>query len=209
MSEQFCVRLILCYNFFCVSEPKGVRTFSCQNCFVSESFFCVCVIAVLYQKHWFFSGILLVLIAKTAAMYSTSINSLDVWERVILCLTETWTTDPLPMISHQVETQFIACQPFPVSVSGLIPSLSTAPVQCWYKKCQYHWHPFPLVWESVDWLATYPAPQDLLWLVDTDLHHALAPHTSWPLSEWLRGWGQNIVRHLLGSTDPSPILGSH
>ena len=29
------------------------------------------------------------------------------------------TSDPLPMIPHQVETQFITSQPFPVSVSGL------------------------------------------------------------------------------------------
>ena len=41
-----------------------------------------------------------------------------------------------PMIPHQVETQFIASRPFPVSVSGLIPSLSAAPVPCWFRKCQ-------------------------------------------------------------------------
>ena len=38
---------------------------------------------------------------------------------VTLGLTEIRTADPLPMISHQVETQFIASQPFPLSVSGL------------------------------------------------------------------------------------------
>ena len=41
------------------------------------------------------------------------------------------------MISYHVETQSIASQPFPVSVSGLIPSLSAAPVPGWYRKCQY------------------------------------------------------------------------
>ena len=51
--------------------------------------------------------------------------------------TEIQTADPLPMIPHQVETQFIASQPFPVSVSGLIPSLSAAQVPCWYRNCQY------------------------------------------------------------------------
>ena len=44
--------------------------------------------------------------------------------------------DSLPMIPHQVETQFIASQPFPVPVSGLIPSLSAAPAPCWFRKCQ-------------------------------------------------------------------------
>ena len=41
------------------------------------------------------------------------------------------------MIPHQVETQYIASQPYPVSDSGPIPSLSAAPVPCWYRKCQY------------------------------------------------------------------------
>ena len=49
-------------------------------------------------------------------------------ESVTLCLTEIRTADPLPMIPHQVETQFIASQPFPVSITGiLIPSPSAAP----------------------------------------------------------------------------------
>ena len=78
----------------------------------------------------------IVLTMTTAAMYSMSLNRLDVWERVTLGLTEIWTNDPLPMIPHQVETQFIASQPFPVSVSGLIPSLSAAPVPCWFRKGQ-------------------------------------------------------------------------
>ena len=69
-------------------------------------------------------------------MYSMPINCLDIWERVTLGLTEIWTTDPLPMIPHQAETQIIASQPFPVSVSGLIPSLSTTPVPCWFRQCQ-------------------------------------------------------------------------
>ena len=38
---------------------------------------------------------------------------------VTLGLTKIRTADPLPMISHQVETQYIASQPFLVSVSGL------------------------------------------------------------------------------------------
>ena len=50
---------------------------------------------------------------------------------VTLGLTKIRTADPLPMISHQVETQFIASQPFPVSVS---PSH----VPCWGGKCQHH-----------------------------------------------------------------------
>ena len=41
------------------------------------------------------------------------------------------------MIPHQVETQFTISQPFPVSVSGLIPSLSAVPVPCWYRKYQH------------------------------------------------------------------------
>ena len=81
------------------------------------------------------------------AMYSMSIYSLDVWQRVTLGLTEIWTTDPLPMIPHQVETQFIASQPYPVSVSGLIPSLSAAPATCWYRKCQYQAMVTQTVWE--------------------------------------------------------------
>ena len=44
-------------------------------------------------------------------------------------------SDPLPMIPYQEETQFFASQPSPVSVSGLIPSLSAAPVPCWFRKC--------------------------------------------------------------------------
>ena len=58
-------------------------------------------------------------------------------ERVTLGLTEIWTTDPLPMIHNQVETQFIASQPFTVYVSDLIPSPSAAPVPCWCGKCQH------------------------------------------------------------------------
>ena len=77
----------------------------------------------------------IVLTMTTAAMYSMSINSLDIWERVTLGLPKIWTTDPLPMIPHQVQTQFIASQPFPVSVSGIIPSLSAAPGPCWFRKC--------------------------------------------------------------------------
>ena len=42
-----------------------------------------------------------------------------------------------PLIPHQVETQFIASQPFPVSASGLFPSPTTAPVLCWCGKCQH------------------------------------------------------------------------
>ena len=41
---------------------------------------------------------------------------------------EIWLTGPLPMIPHEVETQFIASQPFPLSVSGLNPSLSAVTV---------------------------------------------------------------------------------
>ena len=54
-----------------------------------------------------------------------------------LGLTEIQTADPLPMIHIMGGTQFIASQPFTVSVSGLIPSLSAAPVPCWYRKCQH------------------------------------------------------------------------
>ena len=85
---------------------------------------------IVFVREW------IVLTMTTAAMYSKSINSLDVWERVTLGLAEIWTTDPLPTIPHQVETQLIASQPFPVSVSGLTPSLSAAPVPCWFRKCQ-------------------------------------------------------------------------
>ena len=56
-------------------------------------------------------------------------------ERVTLGLTKIRTADPHPMI--EVETQFIASQPFPVSVLGLIPSPSAAPVPCWCGKCQH------------------------------------------------------------------------
>ena len=37
--------------------------------------------------------------------------------------------------NKQTNKQFIASQPFPVSVSGLIPSLSAAPVPCWFRHC--------------------------------------------------------------------------
>ena len=77
----------------------------------------------------------IVLTMTTAAMYSMPINSLDVWAMATLVLTKIWTTDPLPTIPHQLETQFIASQTFPVSVSGLIPSLSAALVPCWFRKC--------------------------------------------------------------------------
>ena len=83
-----------------------------------------------YLSGWEF----IVLTMTTAAMYCMPINSLDVWAMVTLGLAEIWTTDPLSMIPHQVETQLIASQPFPVSVSGLIPSLSAAPVPCWFRK---------------------------------------------------------------------------
>ena len=68
-------------------------------------------------------------------------------EGLSLGLTETRTADPLPMIPHQVETQFIASQPFQASVSGLIPSLSATPVTCWYRKCQYQAMVTQTVWE--------------------------------------------------------------
>ena len=68
-------------------------------------------------------------------------------EGYFLGLTEILTTGPLAMIPHQVETQFIASQPFPVSVSGLIPSLSATPVPCWYRKCQYQTMVTQTVWE--------------------------------------------------------------
>ena len=59
------------------------------------------------------------------------------WEKVTLGLMEIQTADPLPMIPHQAETQFISSRPFPVSVSGLIPSASTALVPCWCGKCPH------------------------------------------------------------------------
>ena len=55
----------------------------------------------------------------------------------LLGLSKIWITVPLPTILHQAETRLIDSQPFPVSVSGLVLSLSAAPVPCWYRKCQY------------------------------------------------------------------------
>ena len=53
---------------------------------------------------------------------------------VTLGLTEIRTADTLPMISHPVETSFIAS----VSVSGIFPLPSAAaPVLCWCRKCQH------------------------------------------------------------------------
>ena len=62
--------------------------------------------------------------------------------------------DPLPTIPHQAETQLIASQPFPVSVSGLIPSLSAAPVPCWFRKCQNQAMVTQTVWEYPHQLAS-------------------------------------------------------
>ena len=47
---------------------------------------------------------------------------------ILVRLTEVRTSDPFPMIPHQVETQFIASQSIPVAVSGQIPLPSAAPV---------------------------------------------------------------------------------
>ena len=60
------------------------------------------------------------------------------WERVTFGRTEIQATDPLNMIPHLVETQSINSRSFPVSVSGLNPSSSAAPVSCWFSQCQQH-----------------------------------------------------------------------
>ena len=115
----------------------------------------------------FFAREFIVLTMTTAAMYSMPINSIDAWERVTLGLAEIGTTDPLSMIPHQVETQLIASQPFPVLVSGLIPSLSAAPVPCWYRKCQYQ----AMVTHTV---REYPHQ-----LGCQTLHYKILPWISW------------------------------
>ena len=43
---------------------------------------------------------------------------------------------PSPWFLIRWRLSFFASQPSPVSVSGLIPSLSAAPVPCWCRKCQ-------------------------------------------------------------------------